>query len=319
MANTWGFGTDTGGFSDTIHDDILKAVVSNLRAGLIALPRGAVVPASVVLQSGNNFTLRYTSYPDIDPSAVTNPLTEGIAPSPINLGIIRWTSLWLREARSLRSRISPATSRLTTWSRLQPRRSSVWQSSGSTTSPWPHSQRSQAPVTRPPIPSRPITCWTRRRCFRVSTYSRSQEYEYYYLCHPNALRGLESEADLNTYVDVTAQAKAGDLTRGAVSQYRGITYLTSTKFVDAADVYPVYFLGKDSMAAGDVGTLSFHFAKSPDTGNELSQLSTAGFKAIFGAKPYTLANRAHGAGTNEAGITRVIRIGVATGVIGFGA
>jgi hypothetical protein len=65
MPNTFGFGTDTTGFSSTVHDHILKEVVATLRAGLVSLPKGAVVPATIVAQAGENFTLRSTAYPDL--------------------------------------------------------------------------------------------------------------------------------------------------------------------------------------------------------------------------------------------------------------
>ena len=61
MPNTFGFGTDTTGFSSTVHDAIQKAVVETLRAGLVALPRGTVVPGVVIAQKGNNFTIRLTA------------------------------------------------------------------------------------------------------------------------------------------------------------------------------------------------------------------------------------------------------------------
>jgi hypothetical protein len=83
----FGFTTGMTGFSDTVHTAIQKAVVATLRAGLIALPKGTVVPANLYAQKGENFTLRCTEYPDLEDTAVTNPLTEGVPPAPRKLGI----------------------------------------------------------------------------------------------------------------------------------------------------------------------------------------------------------------------------------------
>src|SRR5437867_9316630 len=87
MPNTFGFGTDTSNFSNTVRTAIKKQVIETLRAGLIALPKGAVVPADVMGGVGDNFTLRATEYPDLVESAVTDPLTEGVPPTPLKLGI----------------------------------------------------------------------------------------------------------------------------------------------------------------------------------------------------------------------------------------
>src|SRR4051812_11965769 len=102
MADTFGLGSDTTGFSSTVHSAIHKQVITTLRAGLISVPRGAVVPAIVSHQMGENFTLVNTSYPDIEPAAVTDPLSEGVAPSGLKLGIdtqsftVQQTGAWTK-------------------------------------------------------------------------------------------------------------------------------------------------------------------------------------------------------------------------------
>lgn len=313
MVNSYGYGSDTTGFSSTVHDHIIKDVLQTLRAGLIALPKGAVVPAAVVGQQGEDFTLRTVTYPDIEPTAVTNPLTEGVAPSPLKFGIdyMDWTvaqgGAWgkitdiaqFQSPHNLESIAAQKVKRL----------AAEWIDSVA-----------QTALATVASSNDTGTALTTSDLLDAKAVLQSRDVEpipgvgFYCLLHPNALRGLEGEDGLNGYVDVTAQANAGALTAGAVAQYRGVTFLTSTKFTDTAGVYPVYFLGKDSIAAGDVGTLSFHFVKGAAPGNELDQVSSAGFKAIFGAKPMAVANRADGAGTNGSDVTRIIRIGVASGV-----
>ena len=56
MADTFGLGTDTTGFSSTVRTAIQKRVVATLRAGTIALPKGAVAAADV---DGNPGTPRW--------------------------------------------------------------------------------------------------------------------------------------------------------------------------------------------------------------------------------------------------------------------
>ena len=318
MANTYGFGSDTTGFSSTVHDAIQKAILSNLRAGLVALPRGAVVPASVVVQSGENFTLRTIGYPDVDEAAVTDPLTEGVAPSPLLLGIdyMDWTvaqaGAWTKitdiakyqSPHNLEKVASDKVTRLATeWFDLKARTAlATIASSADTAAKLSTANLLDAKATMHGMNIEPIS-----------------GVGYYCLLHPDALAGLESENGLNDYIDVQAQANAGALTKGAVSQYRGFTFLTSSKFTATEGVFPVYFLGKDSIAAGDVGTLSFHMVKGAQVGNELDQFHSVGFKAIFGAKPFSMAERTDGAASNDSDTVRVLRIGVATGNTAFGA
>src|SRR5688572_28094655 len=86
MPNTFGFGTDTPGFSSTARTAIQKKDIDTLPAVLVSLPRGAVVAADLMPQSGDNFTLRVTEYPDIVTTGAT-ALTEGGPPTPLKLGI----------------------------------------------------------------------------------------------------------------------------------------------------------------------------------------------------------------------------------------
>jgi len=313
MPNSFGFGSDTTGFSSTIHDHILKDVLDTLRAGLIALPKGAVVPASVVMQSGENFTLRTIAYPDIDTSAVTNPLTEGVAPSPIKLGIdtMDWTvaqgGAWAKVTDIARYQ-SPHNLEAVAAEKVK-RLAAEWIDSVA--------QTALATISSLDDTGAALTTDDLLNA-KATLQSRDVEpipgVGYYALLHPNALRGLEGESGLTGYVDIQARTKAGEFSKGAVAQYRGITFLVSTKLDATAGVYPVYFMGANSMAAGDVGTLSFHYVKGAQVGNELDQFHSAGFKAIFGAKPFSVANRADGAGTNGSDVERVVRLGVASGV-----
>jgi N4-gp56 family major capsid protein len=144
---------------------------------------------------------------------------------------------------------------------------------------------------------------------------------YYFLLHPNALRGLTGENGLTGWRDVIAQADAGQLTRGAVGQYQGGTFLTSTRFAaDGSGNYPVYVLGAASMGAGDMSTFSYHRASGAAPGNELAQFESFGFKGIAGAKVISFAGEADGAGTNDPDTVRAIKFTVSSGRLsGLGA
>lgn len=316
MPNSFGFGTDTTGFSSTVHDDIQKAVVATLRAGLVSLPKGAVVPAVIVSQSGANFTLRSTSYPDLVDSSPTDPLTEGVAPSALKLGID--TQDWVVTQSGGRTVVTDI-------AQLQS----------------PHNLASVAKekISRlaaekiDAIGKAALTALTTTEDFgsALSTQllldmkaaAQAADFEpipgvgFYVILHPNALRGLEGEQGMNGYTDVTAQANAGALTKGAVGQYRGVTFLTSSKYVATAGVYPVFIMGANSIAAGDIGSLEYINWTAAGVGNELAQLMGFGFKGILGAEVLDLSGTADGAGTNATSVPRVLRYGVATGVGSF--
>ncbi len=316
MANEWGFGLTTTDFEKTTHDHLLKKVVDTLRGGLVALPRGAVIAADVIGQQGENFTLRAVAIPDLGDAAVTAPLTEGVAPTPVKMSFdyIDWTV-----------QQSGAFTQLTDVAVLE------------------------APFNLPAIASEKVhrlalsdmDAVARAAIAAVAVTSdtgmslgtdllldcvaelQSRNIEpipgigFYALLHPNALRGLTGEASLSGYIDVQAQANAGLLTRGAVGQYHGVTFLTSTKFTpDAFGNYPIAFLGKNVLAGGDPNTLSFHYVTGAQFGNELAQVSSVGYKCIFGVKALAFAEENDGSPSNGADVNRVFRISVMTGVSG---
>ena len=317
MPNSFGFGTDTTGFSSTVHDNILKQVVATLRAGLVSLPKGAVVPAVIVAQSGANFTLRSTAYPDLVDTTPTDPLTEGVAPSALKLGIdtLDWT-VTQSGGRTVITDIAQFQS--------------------------PHNLSGVATDKIARLSAEKIDAIGRAALAAgaadlgdgmtglstdilldavANLQSRNVEpipgVGYYCLLHPNALRGLTGETELNGYVDVMAQAEAGNLTKGAVGQYRGVTFLPSTKFVaDGSGNYPVYLMGANSIAAGDISTIEFIHWSDAGVGNELKQLMGVGFKGILGAKVLDFSETADGSSTNASTTARVVSFTVTTGVTG---
>lgn len=316
MSDTFGFGTDTTNFSGTVHDAIQKQVIATLRAGLIALPRGAVVPASLYAQKGENFTLRMTAYPDLEDSAATAPLTEGVAPTAVKLAIdtldftVQQVGAWTKVtdiaafqsphplnviARDKIARLAVQTIDNLALAALLAHTTDL--------------------VTGVVLSTKNIL--DAKAILASNDVETIPGVGYYAITNPLALRGLENEDELNGYIDVTAQVNAGDLTntKGSVFKYRGITFLTSSRVkADASGLYPVMFLGKDSVAFGDVSTISYHSFSNDGPGNELGQLFGVGFKGILGGAVVAMSETTDGDGSTAAAVDRMYTIAVATGI-----
>jgi hypothetical protein len=315
MANTFGFGTDTTGFSSTVHDHILKEVVATLRGGLVSLPKGAVVPATIVSQQGENFTLRSTAYPDLVDTGATDPLTEGVAPSALKLGID--TQDWTVTQSGARTVVTDI-------AQLQS----------------PHDLKTVAADKIARLAADKIDGIGRTALAALSSTNdfgaaldtsilldmkaaaQSANFEaipgagFYLIGHPNAFRGLEGEDNLNGFVDVMSDlGNSNVLTKGASWQYRGFTALPSSKFVaDGSGNYPVYVVPANSIAAGDLGSIEFVHWSAPGVGNELGQLMGIGFKGILGAAVLNFAEVTDGTGTNGSTVPRVLKFTVTSGV-----
>jgi len=226
VANTFGFGTDTTGFSAIEHSAILKAVFATLRAGLTALPKGVVQPASLVQGNGANFTVVYNSYPDIKPSAVTAPITEGVPPTAMKLGIstntftVQQVGAWAKvtDVAAFQSKDPLQSIAVGKIQRL----ASEYFDSAALTAELLHTPdvNLQGALSTSAILD--------AKASLVSINVPPVGGAYYGICHPFALRGLEGESSLNGYTQVTSEmANSGDLSNGVVSLYRGVRFITS--------------------------------------------------------------------------------------------
>jgi N4-gp56 family major capsid protein len=312
MPNTFGFGTDSTGFSNTVHTAIQKAVVDTLRAGLVAMPRGTVIPGVVIAQKGETFTIRLTEYPDLADAAVTSPLTEGVAPSPLKLGIdtqdftVEQFGAWAK-VTDLATIQSPHNLASVAQDKIARLAAQTFDAKARTAISTGASDLGSA--------AGPLSTWAINDAIAVLSGRDVQPVPgagYYVLCHPYALLGLLSEDGLTGYRDVTAEAGKG-LTAYAVGQYNGATFLVSTKFAATAGAYPVYVLGQGSLGAGDTSTLSFHRASGAAPGNELAQYESLGFKAIGGVVVVSNPKGADGAGTNDSDTVRAVKFTVQSG------
>lgn len=313
MAFPGGFETASPGFSDTVRTAIKKGIIDTLRAGLIALPRGAVVPMEVLSQVGDNFTLRATAYPDLEDGAITDPLTEGVPPNAIQLTVdkndvtVRQGGAWTA-ITDISQMQSPANLEKVAATKIK-RLAAQYIDNKALTALLAHGVDEVLGI---PLSTSIVLDAA------VELASRDVEMipgvGYYCLTHPKALRGLTGEDGLNGYVDVTAQANAGAITSGAVGQYRGVTFLTSTRIeADGSGLYPAIFLGSESIAFGDVGTIEVLASKGPDSANPLAQFSTVGFKGVLGGTVLSFSETTDGAESDGNAIPRVFTITVSDG------
>lgn len=315
MPNTWGFGSDTTGFSGTTHDHILKQVVATLRAGLVSLPKGAVVPAQIIGQRGTNFQMRSTAYPDLAAGTQTAPLTEGVAPAALKLGID--SQDWTVQQDGARTVLTDIAQMQSPHDLKKIAGDKIARLAADTFDGYGRAALAALTTTEDYFASLSTSM-----LLDMLAAAQAKDLEpipgagFYVALHPNALRGLTGESGIAGYIDVSARSDGAALTKGAVGQYRGATFLVSSKFTDTAGVYPVYIIPANSIAAGDIGTLSFHAFSEAGVGNELQQLSGIGFKVIGGAEVLDFSESADGAGTNATSVPRVLRFGVSTGVGG---
>ncbi len=268
---------------------------------------------------GENFTLVNTSYPDIEPAAVTDPLSEGVAPSGLKLGIdtqsftVQQTGAWTKvtDIAQMQSPHNLKTIAADKIARLAAEKLDLIAQTAIAAGATASALGDTGDVLTSTV------------LLDVLAEAEGLDFEpvpgigLYVICHPYALRGLKGETALNGYIDVTAQADAGVLTKGAVGQYRGATFLTSTKYTATAGAYPVYVMGANSITVGDTGTLEYIAWDAAGPGNELRQLAGVGFKGVLGAKVLAFANRADGAAVNASDVTRVLRFSVTSGIGSF--
>jgi len=253
----FGFQTSVGGFSSTVHNAIQKRVLDTLRAGLIALPKGSVWPAEIGPMRGENFTVALTQYPDLLDAAVTNPLTEGVPPAALILGVdstnftVAQVGAWTT-ATDVAKFQSPHDLRQIAIDKIARLAVQTIDNIALT---------SLAAHTIDKEQTAGVLSTSLLLDIKGELNARNVQpvpgAGYYALCHPYALRGLEGEASLNGYVDVTSHSaeKASDLTAGAVSQYRGFTFLRSSRI---AGVLSATRTGPTGAFATDIYTLAGH-------------------------------------------------------------
>jgi N4-gp56 family major capsid protein len=303
------WGTSLSNFSETVQSDIKKDLIQTLRAGLVCLPKGSVIPAVVTAGNGKTFSLTYTAYADFADGAVSS-LTEGTAPTPLKMGLDTQTitvaqkGAWVKTT-DIAEFQSPH--RLSTLMRQKIARLAATGIDAV----------ALAALDAHGVDNDSNGWLSTGLVVDAVTIMRARNVEpvngmYYILCHPYALAGLLQEEGLSGYVDVAART---DVSAYSVAQYRGVNFITSSRLVaDADGNFPCYTLGKDSMAFGDIGTVTFHFfGGTPDSANPLQQLAGAGWKGIVGGAVVSLPESTDGAGSNGAAVPRAYVFSVVDG------
>jgi len=250
----FGWTTSTANFANLTHNAIQARVISTLRSGLVGLPSGAVVPG--VLGKGANLTIVFGEYPDLPGSAVTASLGEGVPPAAKLLGIstnsVTATQFGLvTSVTDLASFESPHD--LTGIAPEKVARAIAdYADSVALTAIAGHA------IDREYVNG--VLSTTALMDAKAELKARNIEpvpgKGYYALMHPYALSGLEREASLNGYTDVQAQADAGKLSAGVVSQYRGFSFLPSSKI--AGVLSAAARTGPTAAFATDIFTLAAH-------------------------------------------------------------
>ena len=210
----------------------MKRLVDNLRAGLVALPKGVAWPAEVIGQQGANFTLRLVDIPDFVDGAATT-LTEGTPPTPLVMGIgyedftVAQKGAYVQITDIARFQMQaghdPDKAAMEKIARL----------AAQTVDNIALTAELAAGVDVSTSAALSTATILNAKAVLENRNVAPVNGTYYALAHPFALSGLQREAGLNGYVDVSAQAQAGTVTAGAIGQYRGVTFIPSTRITPA--------------------------------------------------------------------------------------
>lgn len=206
----------------------MKRLVDTLRAGLVALPKGVAWPAEVIGQQGENFTLRLVNLPDFVDGAATT-LSEGTPPSPLVMGIgyedftVAQKGAYVQITDIARFQMQSGHDPDTAAADKIARLAAQTVDSIALTAELAHGvdAATGAALSTATILNAKAALEERN----VGPVNGT----YYAIAHPRALSGLQRETGLNGYVDVSAQAQAGTVTAGAIGQYRGVTFIPSTR------------------------------------------------------------------------------------------
>lgn len=114
---------------------------------------------------------------------------------------------------------------------------------------------------------------------------------YRAIIHPAVVFDFEEDDDVGGWLNVGQYSDPSKIQNGELGKYAGVRFFESPSSVvftaggaGGANVYSTVILGANAYAFGDFGTLTSHvspFKAAP--GNELAQLMSIGWKAMFGA------------------------------------
>lgn len=131
---------------------------------------------------------------------------------------------------------------------------------------------------------------------------------YRAIIHPNVVFDFEEDNDVGGWLDAARYAGSAPILNGELGKYANVRFYESPRAriftgggAGGVDVYSTFITGPASYAFGDYGTLTSHYVAPGGHGDELAQVASVGWKAMFGAML-----------VDEAG-ARYVRIESATG------
>lgn len=114
---------------------------------------------------------------------------------------------------------------------------------------------------------------------------------YRAIVHPAVVFGFEEDTDVGGWLSVnTYKDTANGIENGELGKYAGTTFYESSRArvftaggAGGVNVYSTIIMGPGAYAFGDYGTLTSHYVAPGGHGDELSQVASIGWKAMFGA------------------------------------
>jgi N4-gp56 family major capsid protein len=324
MPNTFGYGTDTTGFSDTVVKLVHKAIIETLRSGLVYLPRGSVVPAQQ--KPGYNGTMVHVAYPDLP--VFTTDLTEGIPPTGSKLGIdkveytctqkgnyVKLTDLAELESPHQLAKVAANKIEQQMVETVDELARLVWATHATDL----YSGTSNA-ATLDVAAGDVLTAANAMDAvaiLRAKNVAPFANGDYLAITHPYVLRGLAND---KRFVEAAKYGDPSRLFKGSIGGFEGAQFVPTSRGTKNAgagtagiDVFETIVIGANSIAFGDIGTLEVIIEKG-GVSDPLHQLKTVGWKAFIGGALVKVAEKSDGAGVNAADVDRMVTIESASGL-----
>lgn len=110
------------------------------------------------------------------------------------------------------------------------------------------------------------------------------------IIHPAVVFDFEEDADIGGWLDASRYKGSEPILNGELGKYAGVTFYESARSrvftaggAGGVDVYSTTIFGPGSYAFGDFGTMTSHYVAPGGHGDELAQVASIGWKAMFGA------------------------------------
>lgn len=112
---------------------------------------------------------------------------------------------------------------------------------------------------------------------------------YHAIVHPAVVFDFEEDQDVGGWLDAS-RYRNDNIQNGELGKYANVRFFESPRArvftaggAGGVDVYSTIIMGPGSYAFGDYGTLTTHYVAPGGHGDELAQVASIGWKAMFGA------------------------------------